>query len=55
MVIVAGSGLGLDLGVFLCLIGLTSYALYKVLLRRESPLNQLAASRGHQRLRESIR
>lgn len=34
VVIVAGSGLGLDLGVVLCLIGLTSYALYTVLLRR---------------------
>jgi drug/metabolite transporter (DMT)-like permease len=34
MVIVAGSGLGLDLGVVLCLIGLTSYALYTVHLRR---------------------
>jgi drug/metabolite transporter (DMT)-like permease len=36
VVIVAGSGLGLDLGVLLCLIGLTSYALYTVLLRRET-------------------
>jgi drug/metabolite transporter (DMT)-like permease len=36
VVIVAGSGLGLDLGVVLCLIGLTSYALYTVLLRRET-------------------
>ena len=32
----AGSGLGLDLGVVLCLIGLISYALYTVLLRREA-------------------
>jgi drug/metabolite transporter (DMT)-like permease len=32
--IVAGSGPGIDLGVVLCLIGLASYALYTVLLRR---------------------
>jgi drug/metabolite transporter (DMT)-like permease len=36
VVIVAGSGLGLDLGVVLCLISLTSYALYTMLLRRET-------------------
>jgi drug/metabolite transporter (DMT)-like permease len=34
VVIVAGSGLGLDLGVVLCLIGLACYALYTVFLRR---------------------
>lgn len=34
--IVAGSGLGLDLGVVLCLIGVASYAVYTVLLRRET-------------------
>lgn len=36
VVIVAGSGPSLDLGVVLCLIGLASYAVYTVLLRRET-------------------
>jgi drug/metabolite transporter (DMT)-like permease len=36
VVIVAGAGLGFDPGVVLCLIGLTSYALYTVLLRLET-------------------
>ena len=34
VVIVAGAGLTLDIGVLLCLIGLASYALYTVLLRK---------------------
>jgi drug/metabolite transporter (DMT)-like permease len=33
--IVAGSGLSLDLGVVLCVVGLASYALYTVLLRQD--------------------
>jgi drug/metabolite transporter (DMT)-like permease len=52
--IVAGSGLGLDLGVVLCLIGLTSYALYTVLLRRETvssePAGRVAGSPAPERV-----
>ncbi len=36
VVIVAGAGLRLDIGVLLCLLGLTGYALYTVLLRRDT-------------------
>ncbi|TFC90373.1 DMT family transporter [Cryobacterium sp. TMT4-31] len=45
VVIVAGAGLTLDIGVLLCLIGLASYALYTVLLRQGVPaeLRQRAA------------
>ncbi|WP_105035877.1 DMT family transporter [Cryobacterium aureum] len=37
VVIVAGAGLTLDIGVLLCLIGLASYALYTELLRKGAP------------------
>lgn len=37
VVIVGGAGLSLDVGLLLCLIGLASYALYVVLLRRRPP------------------
>lgn len=48
VVIVAGSGLKLDFGVVLCLIGLASYALYTVLLRKNvsSPSNGNAEQAG---------
>nr|WP_246323668.1 DMT family transporter [Alpinimonas psychrophila] len=36
VIIVAGSGLSVDIGVILCLVGLACYALYTVLLRKDS-------------------
>ena len=44
VVIVAGAGLTLDIGVLLCLIGLASYALYTVLLRKGAPGRQPAGA-----------
>lgn len=44
VIIVAGSGLSLDIGVILCLVGLACYALYTVLLRKDS---STAPARGH--------
>ena len=45
VVVVAGSGLTLDLGFVLCIIGLASYALYTVLLRRDISI-ALSSGRG---------
>ncbi|TFB92334.1 DMT family transporter [Cryobacterium luteum] len=49
VVIVAGAGLTLDIGVLLCLTGLASYALYTVLLRKGAPAEpQQRAAVGRQ-------